>query len=74
MKQEHERSKLQEKIAAELREKAARTGLTDAEAPDMVDDSVYQENTSGTNVAFWAWMAVLGVVILTIVLVVIVMH
>jgi hypothetical protein len=67
MKQEHERSKLQEKIAAELREKATRTSLADAEAPDMVNDSAYQENTRETRNAAWAWLILLLVVVASII-------
>jgi hypothetical protein len=67
MKQEHERSKLQEKIAAELREKAARTSLADAESPDMVEDSAYQEGTRLTRGTAWAWLILFLTVVVSII-------
>lgn len=67
MKQEHERSKLQEKIAAELREKAARVSLAEAETPDMVEDSVYQENTRTTRSTVWAWLILFLVIITSVI-------
>ncbi|MDR0397838.1 MAG: hypothetical protein LBH36_01480 [Candidatus Nomurabacteria bacterium] len=67
MKQEHERSKLQEKIAAELREKATRTSLVDNESPDMVEDSAYQENTRLTRSTAWAWLILFLVIVVSVV-------
>jgi hypothetical protein len=67
VKQDQERSKLQEKIAAELREKTRQTSLAKAEGPDLVNDSVYQENTRQTRNVAWAYMILLGVIIASVV-------
>lgn len=49
VKQDGERTKLQEKITAELREKMMKTADIDNELPDLVEDSAYQEGTKRTS-------------------------
>lgn len=44
VKQDGQRSRLQEKITAELREKSQKTTGIENEPPDMVDDMVYQRD------------------------------
>jgi hypothetical protein len=59
VKQSDTRSQLQEKLAAELQEKA-RKKAKEAELPDGVDDSAYIEGTKKTTTLAWAW----GVIVL----------
>jgi hypothetical protein len=66
------RSELQERLTAELREKAARqSDLVAAEAPetpDGVEDSEYIKGYKKTTGLAWAWVAILvGVVVAVIV-------
>lgn len=67
IQQNDNRTKLQEKIAAELREKAARKAQADASMPDGVDDSPYLKGTKETTGLAWAWVAIvviaLGIVV-----------
>ncbi|MBM3209836.1 hypothetical protein FJZ39_00630 [Candidatus Saccharibacteria bacterium] len=59
LQQKNDRSKLQERITAELREKAARQGLgTDALINDGVEDSRYVENTKKTTSLAWVWVVI----------------
>ncbi len=52
-----QRSELQERIAAELQEKARiRQKLQDA--PDGVEDSVYIKDTKQTTSLAWAWILI----------------
>lgn len=64
IEQTESRSELQQKIAADLRAKAAAKakqeggGSSDASAPDGVDDSAYVEGTKATTSLAWAWLAI----------------
>lgn len=59
--QKNTRSELQERLAAELREKAKkRAELEDRERPDGVTDSAYLKNTKSTTSLAWVW-ALIGV-------------
>lgn len=66
IKQSDTRSQLQEKLAAELQDKA-RTKAKEAELPDGVDDSAYIEGTKHTTTLAWVWgaifLAVVGVTV-----------
>jgi len=59
IRQNEERSKLQERLAAELQERAKQKAAL-AERPDGVDDSRYIEGTKKTTSLAWVW----GVIIL----------
>ena len=60
--QESNRSKLQERLAAELNEKAKKRAQDEAaELPDGVSDSNFLRNTKQTTNLAWLW-AILGVV------------
>lgn len=65
--QENTRTKLQERIAAELSEKAKKKALEEAERPDGVDDSAYLRGTKQTTSLAWVWVliaiAAVGVII-----------
>lgn len=57
--QGNERSKLQEKIAADLREKAKASQLRDDVAVDGVEDMKYLEGTKPTTTLAWAWILII---------------
>ena len=73
VKQSDTRSQLQDKLAAELQERA-RAKAKEAELPDGVDDSAYIEGTKRTTSLAWVWLlifaAMLGIAIWLIVLIV----
>jgi hypothetical protein len=63
IQQNDNRSQLQERLAAELREKArARAG--GSEPIDQTTNSNYLKNTEVTSSRAWIWLVVLGVLIL----------
>ena len=57
VKQNQSRTELQERIAAELQEKA-RKKAEPVDAPDGVDDSRYIEGTKQTTSLAWAWLLI----------------
>ncbi len=66
--QESNRSKLQERLAAELSEKAKKRAQDEAaNLPDGVTDSNYLKNTKQTTSLAWVWallgFAAIGVII-----------
>lgn len=73
VKQSDTRSQLQDKLAAELQERA-RAKAKEAELPDGVSDSAYIEGTKATSSLAWVWIlifaAMLGIAIWFIVLLV----
>jgi len=70
--QNSNRTKLQEKLAAELQEKAKkRAELEDLERPDGVDDSAYLKGTKQTTSLAWLWAIIAVAVIALIIYVVI---
>lgn len=57
--QENTRTKLQQKIAADLNEKAKKKAAeNDGERPDGVDDSAYLEKTKSTTSLAGAWIVI----------------
>ena len=71
-KQEDTRTKLQEKIAADLREKAIRNSLDGGDPPkldqaDGVEDSAYIEGTQTTSNLAFVWLLVFIVVAIAII-------
>lgn len=66
IRQDDNRSKLQERLAAELREKAKRTAEQN-ELPDGVTDSAYIKDTKVTTKLAWVWVLIaigaIGVII-----------
>lgn len=67
--QETNRSELQQRLAAELSEKAKKKKSDPAsDQPDGVDDSVYMEGTKQTTSLAWVWVLIVAfAVIATIV-------
>lgn len=75
VKNDSERSELQQRIAAELREKQLRASLTDSdlESSDIDPaDSAYMEDLKPATTLSWAWLliglAIIGVIITVIVI------
>ena len=56
--QNDQRSKLQERIAAELREKAKASSLQEKASLDGVEDVKYLEGTKQTTTLAWAWVLI----------------
>ena len=56
--QNDQRSKLQERIAAELREKAKASSLQEKASLDGVEDVKYLEGTKQTTMLAWAWVVI----------------
>jgi hypothetical protein len=63
IRQNDNRSQLQERLAAELREKA-RTRATGGDPVDLTENSNYLKNTETTSSRVWIWFVVLGVLVL----------
>lgn len=60
IQQNDERSKLQEKLVAELRERTMAAGRGDITDPDLVSNSQYLENSRQTSRRAWIfWLLVL---------------
>jgi hypothetical protein len=58
IQQNDNRSKLQERLAAELQEKARVRAEIDAGRPDGVEDSQYLKGTKPTTSLAWLWVVV----------------
>lgn len=69
--QENTRTKLQERIAADLAEKAKQKALiADQDRPDGVNDSQYMKNTKQTTSLAWVWILIaIAVVVVSVVLI-----
>jgi len=67
LKQDEQRSQLQERLAAELRERAAKTSQGEGEAFDAERDSTYLKNTKTTTSLAWVWvliaLAIIGLIV-----------
>lgn len=63
LQQKNERSELQQRIAAELNEKAKKKADEEAERPDGVTDSAYLEKTKTTTSLAWIWALIVVVAI-----------
>ena len=57
VRQDQSRTELQERIAAELQEKA-KNRTKQQDATDGVDDSTYIEGTKRTTTLAWAWLLI----------------
>lgn len=58
--QENTRTKLQQRVAAELAEKAKNKPIdSDADRPDGVDDSAYLRSTKQTTSLAWLWLLIM---------------
>lgn len=57
IRQSEDRSKLQERLAAELQEKAKAKALAENEPKD-IEDSAYLKDTKKTTSLAWAWVVI----------------
>jgi len=57
LKQDQQRSELQQRIASELQEKAKRKSM-ETDQPDGVTDSAYLKDTKPTTGLAWVWVAI----------------
>lgn len=70
--QNSNRTKLQEKLAAELQEKAKkRADMENLDRPDGVEDSAYLKGTKQTTNLAWLWAIIIVALIVLIIYVVI---
>lgn len=67
IRQNDNRSQLQERLAAELREKA-RARATGGDPVDLTENSNYLKNTEITSKRAWIWFVVLGFLMLVLVI------
>ncbi|HMH70303.1 MAG TPA: hypothetical protein VK502_02800 [Candidatus Saccharimonadales bacterium] len=58
IRQDDERSELQQRLAAELREKAKKRAENDNDLPDGVEDSNYLKDTKSTTSLAWVWIII----------------
>lgn len=64
VQQNSNRTKLQERLAAELNEKAKqKADIENATPPDGVDDSRYIENTKTTTSLAWVWVLIVFIAV-----------
>jgi Flp pilus assembly protein TadB len=62
--QENTRTKLQERIAADLAEKSKKKALiADQDRPDGVEDSQYIKGTKQTTSRAWVWLLIVAAVV-----------
>ena len=61
VRQDENRSELQQRLATELQERA-KTKAKEADLPDGIDDSAFIKNTKETSSLAWVWavIAILG--------------
>jgi hypothetical protein len=68
VRQNEERSELQQRLAAELREKAKKRAESDAVRPDGIEDSNYLEGTKTTTSLAGVWIAIVIVALILLVI------
>jgi type VI protein secretion system component VasF len=68
VRQDQERSELQQRLAAELRERAKKRAETDMQLPDGVEDSNYLKDTKTTTSLAAVWIGIVIVVVTLVVL------
>lgn len=66
IRQNDNRSQLQERLAAELREKA-RVRAAGSDPVDLTENSTYLKNTETTSKRAWIWFVALGALLLVLV-------
>jgi len=63
VRQDQERSELQQRLATELREKAKARQEGETNLPDGVEDSNYLRDTKKTTTLAWVWVVVILLVV-----------
>jgi hypothetical protein len=64
-----ERSKLQDRITADLRERSERTSLDEDHDVDLVEDSRHVEGTHKTSSFSWFWFILVFLAILSLIII-----
>lgn len=64
IKQNEERSELQQRVAAELQEKAKSRLENEHTPPDGVTDSQYLKGTKTTTALAWVWAVVIAIAVI----------
>jgi hypothetical protein len=64
VQQNDNRSKLQERVAAELQDKLKKRAELDKKLPDGVEDSAYLKGTKQTTSLAWVWIAIIAFVLI----------
>ncbi len=59
--QENTRTKLQQKVANDLAEKAKKRAIEERDRPDGVEDSEYLKNSKRTTSLAWVWVVIIVV-------------
>lgn len=67
IRQNEERSKLQERLAAELQERAIKKALIEDSDNDGVDDSEFVKDTKQTTSLAWVWVVVVTTLVVLVV-------
>jgi len=67
IRQDDNRSELQQRLAVELQEKAKKRAQLDNAPSDDIEDSHYLKGTKKTTSLAWMWLAIFVVVVLIIV-------
>lgn len=62
LKQDTQRSELQQRIATELQEKAKRKSM-ESDQPDGVTDSAYLKDTKPTTGLAWVWAVIIALAV-----------
>ncbi|HTJ73042.1 MAG TPA: hypothetical protein VL481_00435 [Verrucomicrobiae bacterium] len=68
VRQDQERSELQQRLAAELRERAKKRAENDSPLPDGVDDSNYLKDTKKTSSLAGVWIGIIAVALILMVM------
>jgi hypothetical protein len=74
IRQDDERSELQQRLAAELRDKAKARAEIENTPPDGVDDSRYLKDTKVTTSLAWVWAIIVLLGLIAVVVIIIKAH
>ena len=64
VRQNEERSELQQRLATELREKVKQRAEREGALPDSIEDSNFLENTKKTTSLAWVWIVIVVLVLI----------
>jgi hypothetical protein len=64
VRQNEERSELQQRLATELREKVKQRAEREGTLPDSIEDSNFLENTKKTTSLAWVWIVIVVLVVI----------
>lgn len=67
VRQSEDRSQLQERLAAELQEKAKQRALAQNQ-PNDIEDSEYLKDTKSTTSLAWVWVVIIAVAVFILVM------